>query len=83
MSRLSHDMARFIQSRLLEDSAMWEKFAACRDAADAFEGQDRFATMVQSDYIEAAQKFSRMMLDIASSVGAASSLHLHAPPDTD
>jgi Phasin protein len=81
MSRLSHDIARFIQSRLLEDSVMWEKLATCRDASDAFEGQSRFATKVQSDYAEAAQKFSRMMLGIASSVGTAGSRH--APPDTD
>jgi Phasin protein len=80
MSKLSHDMAQFMQSRLLEDSMMWEKLATCRDAADAFECQNRFTAKVQSDYAEAAQKFSRLMLDIAGSFGASSQ---HSSPETD
>ncbi len=69
MSALSHDLAQFLQSRLLEDSTMWEKLATCRDPADAFACQSKFAAQAGADYAEAAQKFSRLMLDIAGSCG--------------
>jgi len=70
MSKFSHDFAQFMQARLLEESTMWEKLATCRDPADALELQTKFATKASTDYAEAAQKFSRLMLDIASSYGA-------------
>ncbi|MDE2230282.1 MAG: phasin family protein [Alphaproteobacteria bacterium] len=66
MSRLSHDMAQFMQSRLLEDSVMWEKLASCRDVTDAVDCESRFAAKASADYSEAAQKFSRLVFEIAS-----------------
>jgi Phasin protein len=70
MSRVSHEMAQFMQSRLLEDSVMWETLATCRDPADAIECQRRFGSKATTDYSEAAQKFSRLMMDIAGSYGS-------------
>ncbi len=69
MARLSHDMAQFVQSRLLEDSVMWEKLATCRDLADAVDCESRFLAKAGVDYGEATQKFSRLMFEIASSCG--------------
>lgn len=69
MSALSHELAQFMQSRLLEDSTLWEKLATCREPADAFACQGKFAARAGADYAEAAQKFSRLMLDIAASCG--------------
>ena len=69
MARFSSDMARFMQSRLLEESAMWEKLATCRDIGDAVDCERRFIAKASSDYTEAAQKFSHLMLEIASNVG--------------
>ncbi len=80
MSMLSHDMAQFMQSRLLEDSTMWEKLATCRDPVDAFECQGKFAAKASADYTEAAQKFSRLMSEIASNC---SSGLRHFPIRTD
>jgi len=70
MASLTHEMAQFMQSRLLEDSMMWETLATCRDPADAGECHRRFAAKASTDYTEAAQKFSRLMLDIANSYGS-------------
>ena len=80
MSRLSQEMAQFMQTRLQEESAMWDKLAACRDPADLFACQSEFAAKTGTDYAEAAQKLSRLMLDFASS--HVSDL-LHTPTDTD
>lgn len=70
MSRLSHDLAQFMQSRLLEESTLWEKLASCRDPADAFECESRFVVKASTDYSEAAQRFSRLLSEIANSYGA-------------
>jgi len=80
MSTLSHDMAQFMQSRLLDDSTMWEKLATCRDPADAFECQSKFAAKASADYTEAAQKFSRLMSEIASNCSTGLR---HFPAKTD
>jgi len=80
MSRLSQEMAQFMQTRLQEESAMWEKLAACRNPADLFACQSEFAAKTGTDYAEAAQKLSRLMLDFASSYGSGL---LHTPTDTD
>jgi len=69
MAKLSHDMAQFMQSRLLEDSVMWEKLATCRDVTDAVDCESRFVAKASADYSEATQKFSQMLLEIASSCG--------------
>jgi len=66
MSKLSQEMAQFMQSRLKEEAAMWEKLATCRDAADLMHCQGEFAAKTGTDYAEAAQKLSRLMLDFAS-----------------
>ncbi len=66
MSKLSQEMAQFMQSRLKEEAAMWEKLAACRDARELLQCQSEFATKTGTDYAEAAQKLSRLMLDFAS-----------------
>lgn len=80
MSQLSEEMAQFMQTRLREESAMWEKLATCRNPADLFACQSEFAAKTGRDYAEAAQKLSRLMLDFASSCGSGL---LHAPTDTD
>lgn len=66
MAKLSHDMAQFMQSRLLEDSVMWEKLATCRDVTDAVDCESRFIAKASADYSEAAQKFSRLLVEVAS-----------------
>jgi hypothetical protein len=78
MSKLSQEMAQFMQSRLKEEGAMWEKLAACRDAAELMQCQSEFAARTGTDYAEAAQKLSRLMLDFANA-----SLKPNRPPETD
>jgi hypothetical protein len=78
MSKLSQEMAQFMQSRLKEEGAMWEKLAACRDAAELLQCQSEFASRTGTDYAEAAQKLSRLMLDFANA-----SLKPNRAPETD
>jgi len=78
MSKLSQEMAQFMQSRLKEEAAMWEKLAACRDASELLQCQSEFAAKTGSDYTEAAQKLSRLMLDFANN-----SLKPSRAPETD
>lgn len=80
MSRLCREMADFTQSRLLEDSAMWEKLAACRDPATALETHRRFATKASADYLAASQKFAQLITEVGHS--CASGLR-QRPPETD
>lgn len=65
MSKLSQEMAQFMEARLKQEAAMWEKLAGCRDATDVLQCQGEFASRTGSDYVEAAQKLSRLMLDFA------------------
>lgn len=67
MAKLSHEMAQFMQARLNEEAAMWEKLAACRDAAEIMQCQSEFAARTGTDYAAASQKLSRLMLDFAKS----------------
>ena len=78
MSKLSQEMAQFMQSRLKEEAAMWEKLAGCRDASELLQCQSEFATKTGTDYAEAAQKLSRLMLDFANT-----SLKPNRAPETD
>lgn len=66
MSKLSQEMAQFMQARLKQEAAMWEKLAACRDASEVIQCQSEFASKTGTDYVDAAQKLSRLMLDFAS-----------------
>jgi hypothetical protein len=66
MSKLSQEMAQFMQSRLKEEAAMWEKLAACHDASELMQCQSEFAAKTGTDYAQAAQKLSRLMLDFAN-----------------
>ena len=78
MSKLSQEMGQFMQSRLKEEAAMWEKLAACHDAAELMQCQSEFAAKTGTDYAEAAQKLSRLMLDFANT-----SLKPNRAPETD
>ncbi|HWE75156.1 MAG TPA: phasin family protein [Stellaceae bacterium] len=78
MSKLSQEMAQFMQSRLKEEGAMWEKLAACRDPAELLQCQSEFAAKTGTDYAEAAQKLSRLMLDFANT-----SVKPSRAPETD
>jgi len=78
MSKLSQEMAQFMQSRLKEEAAMWEKLAGCRDASDLLQCQSEFAAKTGTDYAEAAQKLSRLMLDFANN-----SVKPSRAPETD
>ena len=78
MSKLSQEMAQFMQSRLKEEAAMWEKLAACHDASELLQCQSEFAAKTGTDYAEAAQKLSRLMLDFANA-----SLKPNRAPETD
>jgi len=69
MSKLSQEMAQFMQARLKEESLMWEKLAACHDPAEVVQCQSEFAAKTGTDYVEASQKLSRLMLDFAKSYG--------------
>lgn len=80
MSRLSHEMAEFVQARLLEDAATWEKLADCRDPAAALELQRRYAAKASADYTAASRKFSRLILEIGRSC---SGDLRQMPPETD
>lgn len=80
MAKLSNEMAQFMLTRLREEAGMWEKLAACRNAADVIECQSQFVAKTGRDYAESAQKLSRLMLDFASSCHADP---LHTPTDTD
>lgn len=80
MSRLFHDTAEFVQSRLLEHATMWEKLAACRDPNAALDLQRQFAAKASADYTAASQKFARRMLEIGWSCSAGLS---QMPPETD
>jgi hypothetical protein len=78
MSKLSQEMAEFMQARLKEEGALWEKLASCRDAAELLQCQSEFAARTGTDYAEAAQKLSRLMLDFANA-----SLKPTRAPETD
>jgi len=80
MSRMFHEMAEFMQSRLLEDAAMWEKLATCHDPRAALEIQRQFSAKASADYAAASQKFSRLILEIGQSCSAGLR---QMPPDTD
>jgi hypothetical protein len=80
MSKLSQEMAQLMQARLQQEAEMWGKLAACRDPADLVQCQSEFATKIGTDYAEAAQKLSRLMLDFAN--GYASDL-MRPPTETD
>jgi hypothetical protein len=67
-----------MQSRLKEEAAMWEKLAACHDPAELLQCQSEFAAKTGTDYAEAAQKLSRLMLDFANT-----SLKPNRAPETD
>jgi phasin family protein len=80
MSKLSHEMAEFMQARLHEDAAMWEKLAACRDPNAALDLQRQFTAKASADYLAASQKFARLVIEI----GQACSAGLRqTPPETD
>lgn len=79
MSKLSTEMAQFMQSRLKEEATMWEKLAGCHDPAEVLRCQSEFASKTGTDYAEAAQKLSRLMLDFANSYGDSG----NTPPATD
>jgi phasin family protein len=78
MSQLSQEMAQFMQSRLKEEAAMWQKLASCRDPAELLQCQSEFAAKTGTDYADAAQKLSRLMLDFANN-----SMKPNRPPETD
>ena len=80
MSRLFHEMAEFMQARLLEDAAMWDKLAACRDPKVALDLQREFATKASADYTAASQKFARLIVEIGQSCSAGLG---QTPPETD
>jgi len=80
VSGLAHELEQFLQTRLREDATLWEKLAACKNPTEAFLCQSRFAAQALADYTEAAQKFSRLMKDLASGYGTGLR---HGPPDTD
>ena len=69
MSKLSQEMAQFMQSRLKEEAAMWDKLAGCHDPSEVVQCQSEFAAKTGSDYAAAAQKLSRLMLDFANNYG--------------
>ncbi|HXP12531.1 MAG TPA: phasin family protein [Stellaceae bacterium] len=77
---LSSELEQFLDARLREDATLWEKLAACKNPAEAFVCQSKFAAQALADYTEAAQKFSRLMKELASGYGTGLR---HDPPDTD
>lgn len=79
MSKLSQEVAQLMQARLKEESVMWDKLAACRDPSQVVQCQSEFAAKTGSDYVEAAQKLSRLMLDFAKSY----SFDASDKPETD
>lgn len=80
MSRLFHEMAAFMQARLLEDAAAWEKLAACRDPNTALDLQRQFTAKASADYAAASQKFARLIVEIGQNCSAGLG---QVPPETD
>ena len=80
MARLSQEMSQFMQTRLQQESEMWQKLAACRNPTDLVQAQSEFASKTGTDYAEVAQKLSRLTMDFASHLGSDA---LHPPTDTD
>ncbi len=69
MARLFQELADFTQMRVLEESAMWDKLASCRDSAAAAEMQRRFAAKASADCAAAGRNFAQLFAEIGRSCG--------------
>ena len=66
ISALTEEMGQFVQARLQEDMGTWAKLTACKDPSQAFECQRQYAEKAAADYLDEANKLSRLTMSIAS-----------------
>ena len=63
---LTAEMTQFIQARLQADMGTWTTLASCKDMTQAFECQRQYAGKMASDYMEEANKLSRLTMGLAN-----------------
>jgi len=66
MTALSEEVSHFIQARLQEDMGTWTKLTSCKDVNQALECQRQYAGKMVSDYMEEANKLSRLTMTLAN-----------------
>lgn len=66
ISALSEEMGHFVQARLQEDMGTWTRLTTCKDPSQAFECQRKYAEKAATDYLDEANKLSRLTMSIAS-----------------
>ena len=66
ISTLTEELGQFAQARLQEDLGIWSKLTTCKDVSQVFECQRQFVQKATSDYIDEANKLSRLTMNIAN-----------------
>jgi len=65
MSALAEEMTHFVQARLQEDMSTWAKFTSCRNLNETLDHQREYAAKATSDFLEEANKLSRVAVSLA------------------
>ena len=65
VSALTEEVGQFMQARLQEDMGIWGKLTSCKDASQVFECQRQFVQKAATDYLDQANKLSRITMDLA------------------
>lgn len=66
ISTLTEEMGQFMQARLQEDLGIWGKLTTCKDVTQVFECQRQFVEKATADYVDEANKLSRLTMSMAS-----------------
>lgn len=66
VTALTQEIGQFVQARLQEDLNIWTKLTACKNVNDAFECQRQFLQKATTDYVDEANKLSRLTMTMAS-----------------
>lgn len=66
VSAFAEEVGRFTQTRLHEDAEVWQVLATCRTPMDALECQRRYAEKAAGDYMDEANKLTRLAVDAAN-----------------
>ena len=83
LSSLSHEMARFMESRIREDMGSWSKLVDCRTLEDAIACQRGFVVKATEEYFAEAGKLSDLWFDIASEMLPAAAAGPASPRPTE
>lgn len=65
ISAVAAEMNQFLQARFQEDCGAWTRLTACKDMAEAFECQSRFWQKAAADYLDEANKLTRLAMSTA------------------